>query len=430
MTESRVLEPPQGAFAASVDLSGDKSLSHRALIFAAMASGQSRVAGLGTGQDILTTATVLGHLGVGFAAADGSVLVDSPGIEAFREPSGPLDCGNSGTTMRLMTGVLSAQPFASSLIGDASLMRRPMDRLVAPLATLGAAITTDLDGTAPVTIGAAAKLTGAEVVLDTPSAQLRSAFELAAVQAVGDSVVSSPRGYRDHSERWLETLGLGERKDETFVVHPGRVPATDYALPGDTSSAAFLWAAAAISAGSEVVTPNISLNAGRIGFLEVLGRMGAEVDASVDRAILGDPVGTVRIRGARLRGVTVEGALTIASLDELPLVAVVASFAEGLTRVRDATELRVKESDRIAATCEMIRGLGGGAEATKDGFEILGLGRLDGGAVDSHGDHRIAMASAVAATGARGAVTVLGAEAAGVSWPDFYETIEALWSSR
>ncbi len=430
MTETRRLDPPQGRFAATVGLPGDKSLSHRALIFSAMAEGQSRISGLGTGADIVSSAKVLGGLGVEFAVDGDAVTVTSGGVTDWTEPAGPLDCGNSGTTMRLMTGALAAQPFAVTLVGDESLSKRPMRRLAAPLGALGAELETTPDGTAPVTMRPVSGLRGATAVLDTGSAQLRSAFELAAIQATGASAISSPPGYRDHTERWLETVGLGERRDDTFVIHPGSVPSASYDLPGDASSAAFLWAAAAISPGSEVTTPNITLNAGRIGFLEVLDRMGAEVDASVDRAILGDPVGTVRVRGNSLRGVAISGALAVASLDELPLLAVVASFADGLTSVRDAAELRAKESDRIASTCDMVRRLGGGAEAADDGFEIVGLGWLDGGVVESCGDHRIAMAAGVAATGARGAVTIDGADAAAVSWPDFYETLEAVWSSR
>lgn len=430
MKETRELVPPAGRFAAHVQLPGDKSLSHRALLFAAMARGESAISGLGTGADVRTSASVLGQLGVEFSVANGQVVVSSDGVAGLADPGDPLDCGNSGTTMRLLTGMLAGQPFGTTLIGDESLMRRPMDRLVKPLGVLGAQLNTSATGTAPVMVSPVEKLSGGEVVLDTPSAQIRTAFELAAIQAEGDSVVSSPPGYRDHSERWLETLGLGERKDDTFVVHPGSVPATTYDLPGDTSSAAFLWAAAAISEGSEVITPNITLNAGRIGFLEVLEQMGAEVDASVDRAILGDPVGSVRVKGGRLRGVRVDGALTIASLDELPLLAIVASFSEGITRVCDATELRVKESDRIKSTCEMVRALGGGAEPTRDGFEVVGLGWLDGGEVSTYGDHRIAMSAGVAATRTNGPVNIIGAEAASVSWPDFYETLEAVWSSR
>jgi 3-phosphoshikimate 1-carboxyvinyltransferase len=430
MTDTRHLNSPPGAFAAAVAVPGDKSLSHRALIFAAMANGRSEITGLGTGQDIRASAAVLGELGVRFSVNQGAVVVQSRGVGGFTAPARPLDCQNSGTTMRLLSGVLAAQPFSTSLVGDESLMRRPMRRLVEPLAALGASIGTTPEGTAPVTINPGEDLRGAQVTLPTASAQLRSAFELAAIQAEGDSAITTPPGFRDHTERWLETIGLGERLDDTFVVHPGEIPPTEYDLPGDTSSAAFLWAAAAISPGSEVITHNISLNAGRIGFLEVLDRMGAGVEASVDRALLGDPIGTVRVRGGTLRAIDIEGALTVATLDELPLFAIVASFAEGVSKVRDAAELRVKESDRIRSTCEMVHRLGGGAAATGDGFEVVGLGWLDGGEVDSHGDHRIALASAVAATSARGPVTVSRAAAAAVSWPDFYETLEALWSSR
>ena len=430
MTETRELTPPSGGFAATVALPGDKSLSHRALIFSAMAEGQSLISGLGTGADVMSTAKVLSSLGVEFTADGETLRVTSGGVHGWKEPEAALDCGNSGTTMRLMTGALAAQPFATTLVGDEYLSRRPMRRLAAPLGALGVELETAPGGTAPVTVRPVAALHGATAVLDTGSAQLRSAFELAAIQATGSSAISSPPGYRDHTERWLETVGLGQRRGDTFVVHPGTLPPATYELPGDASSAAFLWAAAAISPGSEVTTPNITLNAGRIGFLEVLERMGAEVEASVDRAILGDPVGTVQVRGGSLHAVEVSGALSVASLDELPLLAIVASFADGLTSVRDAAELRAKESDRIASTCDMVRRLGGGAEATADGFEIVGLGWLDGGVVDSHGDHRIAMAAGVAATAARGPVTITGAEAAAVSWPDFYETLEAVWSSR
>lgn len=430
MTETRELDSQPGRFAATVALPGDKSLSHRALIFSAMAEGQSLITGLGTGADVVSTAKVLSGLGVEFAADGDAMRVTSGGVHGWREPKQALDCGNSGTTMRLMTGALAARPFATTLVGDEYLSKRPMRRLAAPLGALGVELETAPEGTAPVTVRPVAALHGATAVLDTGSAQLRSAFELAAIQATGSSEISSPPGYRDHTERWLETVGLGERRGDTFLVYPGMLPPASYELPGDTSSAAFLWAAAAISPGSEVTTPNITLNAGRIGFLEVLDRMGAEVEASVDRAILGDPVGTVQVRGRSLRAVDVSGALSIASLDELPLLAIVSSFADGLTSVRDAAELRAKESDRIASTCDMVRRLGGGAEPTADGFEIVGLGWLDGGLVDSHGDHRIAMAAGVAATATRGPVTITGAEAAAVSWPDFYETLEAVWSSR
>jgi 3-phosphoshikimate 1-carboxyvinyltransferase len=226
-------------------------------------------------------------------------------------------------------------------------------------------------------------------------------------------------------------MGLGKRESATtFRIYPGEVPPYHYAIPGDPSSAAFLWAAAAIIDGAQVVTPNVSLNPGRIGFLEVLEAMGATVSGEVTGAILGDPVGTVSVSGNGLRATRVAGDLVAATLDELPLVAVVASYAEGVTTVADAGELRAKESDRIATTVEMINALGGGAQARADGFEVLGLGWLEGGVVQSAGDHRIAMAGAVAATAATGPITIAGASAAGVSWPRFYEALEALWSSQ
>jgi 3-phosphoshikimate 1-carboxyvinyltransferase len=330
-----------------------------------------------------------------------------------------------------MAGALAGRPFRSTLIGDASLSRRPMRRLVAPLEALGATVELSEAGTAPVTVGADGALHRADIALPIASAQVRSAFCLAALQAEGVSRVDSPAGFRDHTERWLATMGLGERETPTrFAVQPGPVPTWNYEVAGDPSSAAFLWATAAICEGSVVSTPGISLNAGRIGFLEILEAMGAEVAAEVTGALLGDPVGTVTVQGRGLQATEVAGPLAIAALDELPLVAVLGAYAEGVTVVKDAAELRAKESDRITTTVDMIRALGGGAEATPDGFHVVGTGWLEAGTVDSRGDHRIAMAAAIAASRATGPVTIVDAGAASVSWPDFFPSLEAVWSSR
>jgi 3-phosphoshikimate 1-carboxyvinyltransferase len=213
-------------------------------------------------------------------------------------------------------------------------------------------------------------------------------------------------------------------------IAPGRVPGARYDIPGDPSSAAYLWASAALVAGAHIVTPGVSLNPGRLGFLRILEAMGATVHGEVTGSIHGDGIGTVAVTGGGLQAVEVFGDTVAAAIDELPLVAVLAAYAEGVTVVREATELRAKESDRIASTTEMIRALGGGAESTEDGFAVIGTGFLDGGVVDAAGDHRIAMTAAVAATAADGPVTVLGASAANVSWPSFYETLEAVWSSQ
>lgn len=421
------LRLPERTFHATIAVPGDKSLSHRALILAAMAQGASRVEGAGPGADIASTRSVLQELGV---TIDGE-SVSSPGVQGWTEPARVLDCGNSGTTLRLMAGALAGRPFGSVLTGDASLRRRPMRRLVDPLAALGAeVVVTEPDGSPPVRIGATPLLHGAVTSVGLASAQVRSAFELAALQAEGPSEIDSPPGYRDHTERMLEAMGLGKPVTATrFQILPGDVPAGEYSVPGDPSSAAFLWALAAARRGSEVTTPEISLNPGRIGFLQILEAFGAEIHAEVTGALQGDPVGTVAVRGRGLFAVDVSGGLATAALDELPLVGVLGALAEGITVVRDAAELSAKESDRIASTVALIRSLGGGAEATGDGFAVVGTGFLEPGRVDSMGDHRIAMAAAVAAARVDGAVEIGDADCVAVSWPQYFDVVEALWSS-
>lgn len=419
------LAGPGGPFDAVVRLPGDKSLSHRALLFAAMADGDSIVEGLGTGADVRSTAAALRRLGI---VVDGE-RVRSPGASAWRDPDGQIDCGNSGTTMRLLAGILSTSQARATLVGDASLMRRPMRRLVEPLLALGGHISVRDDGTPPIDVGGARWVRHASVAIPMASAQVRTAFELAALAGDADSDVDSPRGFRDHTERWLTAIGRGEwLSDTAFRVHPGAIPPARYQVPGDPSSAAFLWACAALHPGASIVTPGISLNPGRLGFLEVLDHMGADVEAVVTGSTGGDPVGDVRVAAADLRGVTVDGALAVAALDELPLVAVLGAFAEGVTSVRDAGELRAKESDRITSVVAMIRALGGGSEAVDDGFDVVGTGFLDAGVIDPDGDHRIAMAAAVAATRVPDGVVIRDAEVASVSWPEFYSTLEGLWS--
>lgn len=420
---------PGGTFDATVNLPGDKSLSHRALMFAGMAEGDSVISGLGTGQDIASTAAVLFGLGIHINGQAGvEHHIRSKGTRGWTSPAEPLDCGNSGTSMRLFAGALSTSPAVATLVGDESLSKRPMTRLVEPLEALGGVIATT-HGSPPLTVGGASKVLGADVTIPMASAQVRTAYEFGALVAEGSSTIDSPAGFRDHTERWLGAIGRGEWETATrFRIDPGPIPAGRYEVPGDPSSAAFMWACAALHKGSTVTTPAVSLNPGRLGFLQILGEMGAEVEAEVSGATGGDPVGTVTVRGAGLRGVTVDGDLVASALDELPLVAVLGAYAEGITSVRDAAELRGKESDRVTAVVEMIRALDGGAEPADDGFDIVGTGFLNGGIVATHHDHRIAMAAAVAATGASGEVVIEDAEVASVSWPGFYATLEGLWS--
>ena len=419
----RVVTPPDGRFATGVRIPGDKSLSHRAVIFSAMADGESRLSGLAPGGDLGATLRALRAFGV---AADRHRITGRP----WQAPERPIDCENSGTTMRLLTGAAAGRPFLTTLVGDESLMQRPMNRLVAPLGVLGAAVGVGQDGHPPVTTGGGG-LVGGAALIDLPSAQVRTAFELAALQAEGSSTVDSPPGYRDHTERWLDAFGLGQSEDGTvFRIDPGPIPATEYEIPGDPSSAAYLWASAAIVEGAQIATPDVSLNPGRLGVLSILEQMGADVVGEVTGAIHGDPTGSVSVTGLGLRGIDVSGSLAASAIDELPLVAVLAAYAEGTTVVKDAAELSVKESDRIASTVAMIRALGGVAEATDDGFAITGTGHLESGTVSAAGDHRIAMAAGVAATGATGPVAIDGASAAAVSWPTFYDTLEAVWLSQ
>lgn len=415
-------------FAASVAVPGDKSLSHRALLFASMATGDSFITGLGPGLDIASTASALSALGVSFEEDPEGIRVRSPGVAGWTEPRDAIDCGNSGTTMRLLAGVVSTTSLHVTLTGDASLSARTMTRLEAPLRALGGVIATT-NGYAPIAVGGSSDVRAADIAIPHASAQVRSAFELAALAADGPSWIDSPAGFRDHTERWLSAVGRGAWESETrYRIDPGPLPPARYDVPGDPSSAAFLWTAAAISPGSQIVTPAVSLNPGRIGFLQILESMGATVDAVVTADVGGDPVGDVRITGAELRGCTVSGDLVASALDELPLVAVLGAYAEGVTSVRDAAELRVKETDRIAAIEEMLVALDGGVATTEDGFDVIGTGFLNGGRVETYHDHRIAMAAAIAATRSSGTVEIVDSGVAGVSWPDFYETLEALWS--
>lgn len=410
-----------GAIATTIEVPGDKSLSHRALFLAAMAEGTSLVRGLAPGADVAATATCLARLGPRIVAD----RVVSRGVAAWTPPDGPLDAANSGTTMRLLAGALSPRPFAATIIGDASLSRRPMGRLRAPLEALGARIDVSQQGTAPVTVHGR-PLRGADISIPLASAQVRTAVALASLQATGRTTIDSPPGFRDHTERWLAALGRGAWIDATrFGVDPGDVEPLDITIPGDPSSAAYLWAAASL-AGGTVSTPGVSLNPGRTGFLDVLVAMGVSVDVTPERPVLGDPVGTVRVGGRPTRAVRVEGPLIARSLDELPLVGLLAATIPGTSVIADASELRAKESDRIDTTVAMLTALGADALATDDGFVVRG-GPLHPATVLGHGDHRIALTGAVAAA-ATGSVLVDGYDAVAVSWPDFAETWERLWS--
>lgn len=403
---------------------GDKSISHRAAIIGALASGITTITGFLRAEDCLRTVACLRELGVR-VDDDGARLVIHGTSARLREPARLLDAGNSGTTMRLLAGVLAGQPFTSELDGDDSLRARPVDRVADPLRRMGAHVGAREGRYPPLRI-MGGQLRGITYELRVPSAQVKSAVLLAGLQAEGETAVVEPVATRDHTERMLARFGVPVRREgPRIIVAPGVLRGREVVIPGDLSSAAFFLAAAAAQAGSEVTVEDVGVNPTRTGVLEILRAMGADVDTSAPSEQSGEPVATITVRGRPLQGVTIAGPMIPRLIDELPVLSVVAAAAEGRTVIRDAAELRVKEADRIGVLARGLRALGAAVEVRPDGMEIEG-GRLQGGTVDAGGDHRLAMAFAVAGLLAGGPVTVRGAEAAAISFPGFFETLAAL----
>jgi 3-phosphoshikimate 1-carboxyvinyltransferase len=413
---------------------GDKSLSHRALLFAWLAGGDTELVGLNPGEDVERTARIVTALG-SKVTRRGATWTVAGGPR--RAPGRTLDCGNSGTTMRLLAGVLAALPHATRLTGDDSLSRRPMKRVIDPLAEMGARVRGRARGGdvyPPLRIDAAGAgtLRSAVIALPVASAQVKSALLLAATVGGVAVEVTEPFRSRDHTERMLRALGGRVRRVQGGVrVEPGgTLRAPRGVVPADPSAGAFFAAAAAGLAGSDLVLEDVCLNRTRLGFLRALARMGARVETSRRRSWCGEPVGDVRVRAGALRGVRIRPREVPSLLDELPVLAVLAAGASrGRTSVTGAAELRVKESDRIASLVEGLAALGADVREAPDGFTIVG-GRLRGGTVDAHDDHRIAMAFRVAALFADGPVRVRGASCVRISHPSFARDLAALTEAR
>jgi 3-phosphoshikimate 1-carboxyvinyltransferase len=406
---------------------GDKGMSHRALLFGAMADGRSRASGLAGGDDVFRTRRALVDLGVALTTAGSGVTIDGAGVDALTEAGGVIDCGNSGTSIRLLTGLLSGRPFLSVLTGDDSLVQRPMGRVVEPLRVMGAHVDGRAGATlAPLVVRGGA-LTGAVHTLAVASAQVKTALVLAGLQASGTTEIVEPAASRDHSERMLAALGAPVRRVDERAVHVGAgAPAPfEFAVPGDPSSAAFWVVGAAITPGSELVIEGVALNPTRIAFVDVLSRMGARIDLVTTGEQLGEPVGDIRVTACALHGTTIEGAEIPWVIDEIPALAVAAAFAEGVTEVRDAAELRVKESDRIVTVRQTLEGLGVGVETSGDSLEIRG-GRPSSARLTSHNDHRIAMAAAIAANAIEGESSISGWRAVATSYPEFTHDLAVL----
>ena len=417
-----------------VQVPGDKSISHRALLFGAIAEGTTRITGLLPAEDPLSTAACLRAMGVTISAIEAGqpVSVEGVGLDGLREPEDVLDCGNSGTTMRLMLGLLAGRAGRHFVLtGDGSLRRRPMQRVGGPLAQMGAQISGRSGGNlAPLAIQGQ-QLHGATIRTPVASAQVKSALVLAALTATGATTVIEPVQSRDHSERMLRAFGAqlsvgGPGLTEVTVTPGASLRGQDVIVPGDISSAAFWLVAGAITPGADLTVQNVGLNPSRTGVLDVLEQMGARIELLNGREVAGEPVGDLRVTHGPLQAFTIGADLIPRLVDEIPVLAVAACYAEGVSRVSGAEELRVKETDRLAVMARQLGAMGARIEEFADGMTIQGGMTLHGAEVDSETDHRVAMSLAVAAQVAQGPTQLHRAEAAAVSYPGFWEDLERL----
>lgn len=415
----------------TIAVPGDKSISHRAVMFNAVAEGNARITNFLTGADCLSTIGCMQALGVKIERSGSDVQVFGRGLRGLRAPDTILDCGNSGTTIRLLTGLLSGQNFRATLTGDESLRSRPMLRVVEPLRRLGAQIDGEENGKrAPLTIQGQS-LHGGEIELTVASAQVKSALLLAGLMADGPLVLTGKTVSRDHTERMLSAMGVDLHvEDERITLYPPAHPVFPYPLslrvPGDPSSATFWWVAAAIHPDAEITTTGVCLNPTRTGALDVLRAMGAQITIANQGKEGQEPVGDVTVRSAPLTATEIGGDLIPRLIDEIPVLAVAAAHAHGTTIVRDAAELRAKESDRIATVATELAKLGAVVTPTSDGLIIEGGAELHGAAVESYGDHRLAMTLAVASLTAEGGMTIADPSSASVSYPTFWEHLSQL----
>ena len=425
---SNVVVRPARAVRGVVRIPGDKSISHRYAMLAAIAEGASRFQNFSAARDCQSTLDCVAKLGCEWKRLedDGAIEVRGMGPR-LTAPAEALDCGNSGSTMRMLSGILAGQPFSSELCGDESLSRRPMARIMTPLSEMGAKIEAAEGGRPPLRIHGGS-LKAIRHRPEVASAQVKSCVLFAGLFAAGETVVEEPMRTRDHGEIALRAFGAEvERIGNASRISGGqRLRAIEAHVPGDLSSAAFFLCAAALFPGSQIALPGILMNPTRARLLDILVQMGLKISVAHLEEHQGELVGTIEARGAAWKGTVIAGADTAALIDEIPVLAAVAPYSEGGLEVRDAKELRVKETDRIAAVAANLRKMGAEVEERPDGMRILGGQHLHGAELDSFGDHRIAMAFAVAALRAEGETTIVGADAAGVSYPTFFEELRKI----
>ncbi len=434
--ETQLTVQPAHNIRGRVQLPGDKSISHRYAMLAGIAEGPSRLENYSTGADCASTLACMRGLGVQWERKDDGAFELQGRNLSLVAPSQPLDCGNSGSTMRMLGGVLAGQKFTSEMVGDESLSRRPMQRVITPLSAMGAKIESR-EGKPPLRI-TGASLKAIDYVMPVASAQVKSCVLFAGLYAEGETRVEEPLRTRDHTELALRAFGaqlLGAQVQDKTIASSGsavrirggqRLHGIEARIPGDLSSAAFFLCAAALFPDSQLTLPNLLMNPTRARLLEILIQIGLRISVTQLDEIHGEVIGSLQVEGGQLKGATIGGADSAALIDELPVLAAIAPYTEQGIEIRDAKELRVKESDRIAAVAENLRRMGAQVEEREDGLKIPGRQILHGAEIDSCSDHRIAMAFAVAALRARGETLIHGAEAAAISYPAFFQTLEEL----
>ena len=427
----RIVKPAR-QLRGAIAVPGDKSISHRAAMLNALADGEATIHNFLAGEDCLSTLRVLRDLGIESkldeSGATPVLWIRGAGLRGLVEPSCVLDCGNSGTTMRLISGVLSGQPFHSVLSGDASLRTRPMARVATPLREMGAQIDGRDGGKfAPLAIRGGA-LHGIRYRMPVASAQVKSSILLAGLFAEGDTIVEESEPTRDHTERMLAAMGARiDREGPAVRLTPGDALAPlSMRVPNDISAAAFWMVAASVHPDAEIHLTGVGMNPTRTGIIDVLRAMGADLSINEERQVAGEPVADIVVRSARLRGTTIDGDLIPRLIDEVPAIAVAAAFADGETQITGAAELRVKESDRIATTVSQLAALGVHIAEREDGMIIDGGGKVHGGDVQSFGDHRLAMALAAAVLAGAGDVRIADADAVAISYPSFWQHLQQL----
>lgn len=423
--QSYTVRPSKG-IRGEIVVPGDKSISHRSIMLGSIARGETTVRGFLRGEDNIATLNAFRAMGVVINDDGETLRIEGKGLRGLAEPTDVLDCGNSGTSMRLLTGLLAPQRFYAVLSGDRYLRRRPMRRVVEPLGRMGACIFGREGGEkAPLTI-VGSDLTGINYNSPVASAQVKSALMLAGLYAAGETRVTEPHLSRDHSERMFRHFGADiESGPAGVVVRGGReLEGRDIVVPGDISSAAFFMVAALIVPGSELLIRGVGVNPTRTGIIDILTAMGGSLELLDQREVSGEPVADLLIRSSRLKGIEIAGEVVTRAIDEFPVICVAAALAEGRTVVREARELRVKETDRIAAMATNLRAVGVTVTETEDGMEIEGAERIAGGSVESFGDHRIAMSMLVAGLAATGEISVNDTECIGTSFPTFFPLLE------